>query len=100
MRPTEADGALEDPPPPGRLHRAVATIADIEAALRSVIDPELGADVVELGMVRGIDLADGLATIHLALTIAACPLRGQIEDEVTAKAGAPESRESRSGWRR
>jgi ATP-binding protein involved in chromosome partitioning len=66
----------------------VTTIADIEAALRSVIDPELGADVVELGMVRGIDLADGLATIHLALTIAACPLRRQIESEVTAKAGA------------
>ncbi|MBM3696298.1 MAG: Mrp/NBP35 family ATP-binding protein, partial [Actinobacteria bacterium] len=58
------------------------TVAEVETALRGVIDPELGADVVELGMVRRIDLADGLATIHLALTIAACPLRDQIEGDV------------------
>ena len=63
----------------------MTTAADIEAALRGVLDPELGADVVELGMVRGIDLDDGTATIHLALTIAACPLRDQIEGDVPAR---------------
>lgn len=66
----------------------MTTTADIEAALRAVLDPELGADVVELGMVRGIDLEDGTATIHLALTIAACPLRDQIEGDVTRKVSA------------
>jgi ATP-binding protein involved in chromosome partitioning len=66
----------------------VTTAADIEAALRGVLDPELGADVVELGMVRGIDLDYGTATIHLALTIAACPLRDQIEGDVTRKVSA------------
>ena len=66
----------------------MTTAADIEAALRGVLDPELGADVVELGMVRGIDLDDGTATIHLALTIAACPLRDQIEGDVTRKVSA------------
>jgi ATP-binding protein involved in chromosome partitioning len=66
----------------------MVTAADITAALRGVVDPELGADVVELGMVRGIDLADGRATIHLALTVAACPLRGQIEGDVLRRVGA------------
>jgi len=66
----------------------VPAAADIEAALRGVVDPELGIDVVDLGMVQGIDLAGGVATIHLALTIAACPLRGQIEDDVTRKVSA------------
>ncbi len=62
--------------------------ADIEAALHGVVDPELGADVVELGMVRGIAVEGTTATIHLALTIAACPLRGQIESDVVRKVGA------------
>lgn len=66
----------------------MATAADITAALRGVVDPELGADVVELGMVRSIDLEGGTAIIHLALTIAACPLRDQIEGDVTRKVGA------------
>lgn len=66
----------------------MTTAADVEAALRAVVDPELGADVVELGMVRGIDLAAGVATIRLALTIAACPLRAQIEGDVVRKVAA------------
>lgn len=66
----------------------MTTTADIEAALRGVLDPELGADVVELGMVRGIGLEDRVAIIHLALTIAACPMRDQIEGDVTRKVSA------------
>ena len=58
-------------------------------ALRGVFDPELGADVVELGMVREIgidDGADGYAvTVGLALTIAECPMRSQIENDTTRK---------------
>jgi ATP-binding protein involved in chromosome partitioning len=63
----------------------MATIAELEAALREVLDPELGADIVTLGMVQGIDLAGGRATVHLALTMAACPLRRQIEDDVVRR---------------
>jgi ATP-binding protein involved in chromosome partitioning len=65
-----------------------ATVADIESALRGVVDPELGADVVELGMVRNIDLTDDVATIGIALTIAACPMRDQIEGDVVRKVKA------------
>lgn len=60
----------------------MTTVAELEAALRSVLDPELGADIVTLGMVQGIDLAGSRATVHLALTMAACPLRRRIEDDV------------------
>jgi ATP-binding protein involved in chromosome partitioning len=57
--------------------------------LRGVIDPELGSDIVELGMVRGIDVAgDGLVTVTIALTTAGCPLRGQIQKDVKARIGS------------
>jgi len=61
---------------------------DIETALRGVLDPELGVDIVELGMVRGIEIDGTAATIQIALTIAACPLRSQIEGDVVRKVTA------------
>ncbi|MGB5433395.1 MAG: Mrp/NBP35 family ATP-binding protein, partial [Acidimicrobiia bacterium] len=61
---------------------------DIEAALRGVIDPELNADIVELGMVSGIDLDGSHASIGVALTVAACPMRDQIENDVVRKVKA------------
>jgi ATP-binding protein involved in chromosome partitioning len=63
-------------------------VSDVEAALRGVVDPELGGDVVELGMIKGIAVADGVATIDVALTIAACPMRDQIESDVVRKVTA------------
>ncbi|MBU1225945.1 MAG: Mrp/NBP35 family ATP-binding protein [Actinobacteria bacterium] len=61
------------------------TTQTIESALGGVLDPELGVDIVELGMVRGIEIDGTAATIHIALTIAACPLRTQIEGDVVRK---------------
>jgi ATP-binding protein involved in chromosome partitioning len=66
----------------------MTSTADIEHALRGVVDPELGGDVVELGMIKGIDLAHGVATIKVALTIAGCPMRSQIDGDVKRKVGA------------
>jgi ATP-binding protein involved in chromosome partitioning len=60
----------------------------IEATLRGVIDPELGADIVDLGMVKGVDIDGGDVAIHIALTIAACPMRDQIEQDVVRKVSA------------
>jgi len=62
--------------------------ASIEATLRGVIDPELGADIVELGMVKGVDIDGGSVDIRIALTIAACPMRDQIENDVVRKVTA------------
>jgi metal-sulfur cluster biosynthetic enzyme len=63
----------------------LVTAADVEEALRDVIDPELGINIVDLGLVYGVTLeeqSDGqLATIDLTLTSAACPLTDVIEQQ-------------------
>ena len=46
--------------------------------LSTVFDPELGANIVELGMVKDVQHVDKTVTIKLALTIADCPMRNQI----------------------
>ena len=66
----------------------MANHTDIEGVLRGVIDPELGADIVELGMVRDIAIDGGDVTVTIALTIAACPMRDQIESDVIRKVAA------------
>jgi ATP-binding protein involved in chromosome partitioning len=54
--------------------------------LRGVIDPELGADIVELGMARGVEVHDdGHVQVEIALTTAGCPLRAQIQKDVRAR---------------
>ena len=63
-------------------------MTEIEAALKRVIDPELGADIVDLGMVKDVRVDGGRVTVKVALTIAACPLRDQIENEVLRKVRA------------
>jgi len=56
------------------------------ATLRGVVDPELGADIVELGMVNGVVVNDdGWVEVTVALTISGCPLRVQIRDDVQSK---------------
>ncbi|MFB3050311.1 MAG: P-loop NTPase, partial [Acidimicrobiia bacterium] len=62
--------------------------ADVRAALRGVIDPELGADVVELGMVGDVTIDGGSVAVEIALTIASCPMRDQIEVDVVRKVAA------------
>jgi ATP-binding protein involved in chromosome partitioning len=65
---------------------SLPTDADVLAALRGVVDPELGADIVELGMVNGVEVADdGFVEVTVALTISGCPLRVQIRDDVKSK---------------
>jgi ATP-binding protein involved in chromosome partitioning len=63
--------------------RALGTEA-VWNALQVVVDPELGSDIVSLGMVRDVTVADGIATISIALTTAACPLRDQLQRDVVA----------------
>lgn len=63
-------------------------LAELEEAMRDVVDPELGINVVDLGLVYGIDLqkADSgtVALIDMTLTSAACPLTDVIEDQTLA----------------
>ena len=54
----------------------------VRTALTGVVDPELGADIVDLGMVRDIEIEGGAVRIEVALTVAACPLRDQLRADV------------------
>ena len=58
----------------------------MRAALAGVIDPELGADIVELGMLRGVTVRPGGAVeVEIALTVAGCPLRTQLRTDVETR---------------
>ncbi|GAA2716914.1 metal-sulfur cluster assembly factor [Micromonospora olivasterospora] len=59
-----------------------AAPGDIEEAMRDVVDPELGINVVDLGLVYGVHVDDdNVATLDMTLTSAACPLTDVIEDQ-------------------
>ena len=62
---------------------AVTTDAVIEA-LRPVQDPELHRSIVDLGMVRSVDVQGEAVAVAVDLTIAGCPLRNEIDRSVTA----------------
>jgi len=65
------------------------TPEDVLAVLRGVIDPELGSDIVELGMAKGATVADdGRVVVTIALTTSGCPLRAQIQRDVRARVGS------------
>ncbi|OHV36404.1 MULTISPECIES: metal-sulfur cluster assembly factor [Pseudofrankia] len=70
-----------------------AAIEDIEEAMRDVVDPELGINVVDLGLVYGITVSDdNAATLDMTLTSAACPLTDVIEDQArSALVDGPDS---------
>ncbi|HVB91021.1 MAG TPA: Mrp/NBP35 family ATP-binding protein [Acidimicrobiales bacterium] len=61
---------------------------EVRQCLRAVIDPELGDTIVDLGMVRAVAVAGGDVVVDVALTIAACPLRTQIEKDVRGQVEA------------
>ena len=59
---------------------------EVAELLRAVIDPELGADIITLGMVPGVQVTDdGLVTVHVKLTIGGCPLRAQIKKDIETR---------------
>lgn len=60
------------------------TEGDILEALREVIDPELGINVVDLGLVYAIHLTGTKVVIDMTLTSAACPLTDVLEDQTAA----------------
>jgi ATP-binding protein involved in chromosome partitioning len=61
---------------------ATITERDVLEALKGVKDPDLGRDLVDLGMIRDIRIGDGAVALTVNLTTPACPLKGQIERDV------------------
>ena len=85
---------------PGAVIADAQLIDDIEEALKDVVDPELGINIVDLGLVYDLNV-DGsgknIATIDMTLTSAACPLTEMIEEQVSAAlVGGPTAGSSRT----
>jgi ATP-binding protein involved in chromosome partitioning len=68
---------------------SLPTPDDVVNVLRGVIDPELGSDIVDLGMAQGAEVqADGSVDVTIALTTAGCPLRAQLQRDVKTRVGS------------
>ena len=61
------------------------TEEEVRNLLKAVIDPELGDNIVDLGMAGDITMVDGVVTIGVKLTIRGCPLRAQIQKDIRAR---------------
>lgn len=62
-----------------------ASEEEVREALYDVVDPELGIDVVNLGLIYGVHVdEENIATIDMTLTSAACPLTDVIEDQANS----------------
>jgi metal-sulfur cluster biosynthetic enzyme len=62
----------------------VLTEPDIRAALRQVIDPEIGVNIVDLGLVYRIEVDGARVRIAMTMTSPACPLADYLKDLVTS----------------
>lgn len=58
------------------------TDTDVRDALREVIDPELGINIVDLGLVYGIEIRVADVDVTMTMTTPACPLRDYLQDLV------------------
>ena len=61
----------------------MVTVEEVEGALREVIDPELGLDFVELGLIYDISVSEGgNVVVIFTLTTPGCPIGGDIEEQI------------------
>src|SRR3954451_2312393 len=61
---------------------AALTERDVLQALKGVKDPDIGRDLVDLGMIKDVRIGDGTVALTVNLTTPACPLKGKIESDV------------------
>src|SRR5204862_798699 len=60
----------------------MATVDEVTDALRDVIDPELGLDFVELGLIYGVEVDDGTVRVSYTLTSPGCPIGPQVSEQI------------------
>src|SRR5882672_3678707 len=78
---------MSDPTPPASpISSGIPSPDDVRGVLAGVLDPELRASIIDLGMVHDVRVEpNGDVVVKVALTTAACPLRGQIGTDVRSK---------------
>ena len=81
-------------------HPDLPTVETVRGMLGGVMDPELKASIVDLGMVHDVEVTpDGTVTVHIALTTLGCPLQAEIRNEIRSKlAGTPGVAEVKVRW--
>jgi metal-sulfur cluster biosynthetic enzyme len=60
----------------------MVSVDDVEAALTNVIDPELGLDFVELGLIYGVEVNGSDVHVTFTLTTPACPIGPQVTEQI------------------
>ena len=60
----------------------MATVEEVTEALRDVIDPELGLDFVELGLIYDVEVDDGAVRVTYTLTSPGCPIGPQVAEQI------------------
>jgi serine O-acetyltransferase len=65
--------------------RGTVTESQVLDALREVIDPEVGINVVDFGLIQEVRIADGIVEVTMTLTSALCPLADHLTDQVRRK---------------
>jgi metal-sulfur cluster biosynthetic enzyme len=73
---------LDSAPVPESSIADQADISLIHQSLYEVIDPELGVNIVDLGLIYGIAVTERIARIRMTLTTPGCPLSGYMDDEI------------------
>jgi metal-sulfur cluster biosynthetic enzyme len=58
------------------------TVEDVMDALSNVIDPELGLDFVELGLIYGVEVGEGHVHVTFTLTTPGCPIGPQVNEQI------------------
>jgi metal-sulfur cluster biosynthetic enzyme len=61
---------------------ASPSVDDVMDALSNVIDPELGLDFVELGLIYGVEVSDGNVNVTFTLTTPGCPIGPQVDEQI------------------
>jgi metal-sulfur cluster biosynthetic enzyme len=72
----------------------MVTVDDVQAALTNVIDPELGLDFVELGLIYGIEVTGGEVQVTFSLTSPGCPIGPQVSEQIEEFVGELDGVES------
>jgi metal-sulfur cluster biosynthetic enzyme len=70
------------------------TVEDVEEALSNVIDPELGLDFVELGLIYGVEVDGGNVHVTFTLTTPGCPIGPQVTEQIDEFVGELEDVDS------